>query len=168
MARANAIEGISEQMPFAEAGALVVETRAEELLGHSAAVLDRERISGVHDMRVATRRLRAALEVFEPCFPRAPYKRLLREVKAIADALGERRDRDVGIAALSGFAESLPAPDRPGINSLIERFRSEQLAANKALAPYVTERRLDELMASARALAKAARSSVEQSVEAER
>ena len=51
-------------------------------------------------MRVATRRLRAALEIFEPCFPAKPYDQALGEVKRLADALGERRDRDVAIAAL--------------------------------------------------------------------
>ena len=33
-------------------------------------VLDVGDIERVHDMRVATRRLRAALEIFGPCFPR--------------------------------------------------------------------------------------------------
>ena len=54
-------------------------------------------------MRVASRRLRAALEVFEPCFPRKELQAACDEVKALADALGERRDRDVTIAALRGF-----------------------------------------------------------------
>ena len=41
------------------------------------AVLDVSDIERVHDMRVATRRLRAALEVFRPCFPRAEFKATL-------------------------------------------------------------------------------------------
>ena len=55
-------------------------------------------------MRVATRRLRAALEVFEPCFPRKRHRKALKRVKALADALGERRDRDVAIEFLERFA----------------------------------------------------------------
>ena len=64
-------------------------------------------------MRVATRRLRAALEIFEPCFPPKELSAALAQVKAIADALGERRDRDVAIAALEELAAGMPAPDRP-------------------------------------------------------
>ena len=160
MAKERQIEGVTERMPFAEAGAIVVETRAEELLGHAEGVLDTSEIEGVHDMRVATRRLRAALEVFAPCFPKAEHKRVLTEVKAIADALGERRDRDVAIASLSSFAEQMPTPDRPGIASLVERFAGEQQEANEALGPFVGLDRLRRLESALKHLAMAARDSV--------
>jgi CHAD domain-containing protein len=107
-------------------------------------------------MRVATRRLRAALEVFEPCFPKRPFKAALKDVKALADALGERRDRDVTIDSLTGFEAEIGGPDRPGIRNLVDRLRHEQAAANESLAPYVTRsriaalcRRLDDLVAEA-------------------
>jgi CHAD domain-containing protein len=157
MAKEREIEGISAEMPFAEAGALVVETRAAELLEHAEGVLDVTEIEGVHDMRVATRRLRAALEVFAPCFPRDQHRKALKEVKAIADALGERRDRDVAIASLTGFAAEIPAPDRPGIASLTDRFRAEQLQANEGLVPFVDRKRLERLHEDLRELAAAAR-----------
>ena len=160
MAKERQIEGVTERMPFAEAGALVVETRADEMLAHAGGVLDTTEIEGVHDMRVATRRLRAALEVFAPCFPKGDHKRVLKEVKAIADALGERRDRDVAIASLSGFAEQMPALDRPGITSLISRFRDEQQHANEALEDYVDAERLQRLRQALEQLAAAARASV--------
>ncbi len=156
MAKEWEVEGISERIAFAAAGAKVVETRAAELIAHSDGVLDTTDIEGVHDMRVATRRLRAALEVFAPCFPRGPQRRALKEVKAIADALGERRDRDVAIESLSSFAAQMPAPDRPGINSLVARFVDEQQQANEALAPFVERKRLERLQATLAELAQAA------------
>jgi len=160
MAKPVEIEGLSSEMAFAEAAALVVETRATELVRHSEGVLDTAAIEGVHDMRVATRRLRAALEVFSPCFPKGPRKRVLAEVKAVADALGERRDRDVAIAMLTGIAESVPRPDRSGIGSLIERYRAEQQEANEMLAPYVTAERVERIDADVRGLAAEARAAV--------
>jgi CHAD domain-containing protein len=96
-------------------------------------------------MRVATRRLRAALEIFEPCFPRSELKAGLREVKALADALGERRDRDVAIDSLEDIAASLAAPDRPGVETLIVRLRAEQAAANEELARFVSVDHLNSL-----------------------
>ena len=66
-------------------------------------------------------------------------------MKTLADALGVRRVRDVTIAALSAFSESIGRSDRPGVNNLIERIRDEQAEANEALAPFVTEKRLAEL-----------------------
>ena len=117
-------------------------------------------IEHVHDMRVATRRLRAALEVFEPCFPSPQFAEALAEVKAIADALGERRDRDVAIAELDRFAEGLAPGDRRGVASLAERLAAEQAQANAELEAFVSAQRLaalserlSELVIEAEALA---------------
>jgi CHAD domain-containing protein len=94
VAKAREITGLSEEISYAAAAAKVVEVRMQELSDHAAGVLEIGDIERVHDMRVATRRLRAALEVFEPCFPRKRLKADLGEVKELADALGERRARD--------------------------------------------------------------------------
>ena len=145
MARAREITGIHQDMPYAAAAARVVSVRADEVVEHAGGVLDVGDIERVHDMRVATRRLRAALEVFRPCFPRDEFRATLREVKAIADALGERRDRDVTIAALEDFGEALAAPDRPGIESLVAKLRTEQEDANQDLAGFVDPARLAAL-----------------------
>ena len=126
-----------------------------EALG--ANVLDVDDIEGVHAMRVASRRLRAAIEVFRPCFPAKQRKAVLNEVKALADALGERRDRDVAVAMLTSFAAAMPHPDRRGIGSLIDEFRAEQLAANEELVGVVEASRLDRLQAGVNELAAAAR-----------
>jgi len=145
MAKARPIEGLRSDDPYAAAAAKVVAVRAREVADHSRDVLDVTDIERVHDMRVATRRLRAALEIFEPCFPAPKHKQALKEVKAIADALGERRDADVTIAALGRFAEGLAAPDRPGIASLAAEVRSDQADANAELEAFVQARRLAAL-----------------------
>ena len=145
MAKAREIAGLSAELPYGEVAARVLEVRCEEVLDNAANVLDVTRIEGVHDMRVATRRLRAAIEVFWPCFPPKLCKQVLAEVKAIADALGERRDRDVAIEFLGTFAEAMPHPDRPGISSLIGELRAEQGAANDDLATTIEPARLERL-----------------------
>lgn len=119
--------------------------RAAEVAEFSGDVLDLAEIEHVHAMRVATRRLRAALEAFKPCFPKAEYRAALREVKAVADALGERRDRDVAIAALEAFAGDVTAAERPGIESLIAALAAEQRQANENLRAFVDEDRLRAL-----------------------
>jgi CHAD domain-containing protein len=157
VAKAKEILDLSPDESYGEAAAKIVETRAGELSEHSRGVLDTGDIDRVHDMRVATRRLRAALEVFEPCFPRKAHRKALMEVKLLADGLGERRDRDVAIAALSGFNDQMPAVDQPGVASLIERLRDEQAEANLALAPMVESANLAALSESLEALVAAAR-----------
>jgi CHAD domain-containing protein len=156
MGKARPIEGLKAEDPYGAVAARVIDVRARELIGHARGVLDTSEIERLHDMRVATRRLRASLEIFEPCFPRRQFKSVLRDVKALADALGERRDRDVTIAALEDVAAAMPAVDRPGVNTLSESLRLEQAAANKALATFVSperlallEEQLSELLADA-------------------
>ncbi len=122
------------QMGFAEAAALTVATRAEELFAHSENVLDTGDIERVHAMRVATRRLRAVLEIFSPCFPRAEHRAVLRDVKALADALGERRDPAVQLEALAAIEEAMGPEVRPGLEVFADRIRGEQAQGNEALA----------------------------------
>jgi CHAD domain-containing protein len=147
VAKAREIPGLSAQDSYAAAAAKIVAVRTQELADHAAGVLDVGDIERVHDMRVATRRLRAALEVFEPCFPRKRLRRSLRELEVLADALGERRDRDVAIAMLEELSVRMAASDRAGIESMIGRLRSEQRDANANLAPFVDAERLRVLHA---------------------
>jgi CHAD domain-containing protein len=158
VAKAKPIPDLSADRSYAEAAAKIVFVRASEVAEHAQGVLDTGDIERVHDMRVATRRLRAALEIFEPCFPAKAYGETLGEVKRLADALGERRDRDVAIATLQGFNEQMPAPDRRGIGSLIEHLRDEQAKANRELAPLVEQPHLTALRASLDELVSGARS----------
>lgn len=130
---------------FSQAAARVVEVRSKEVFAHSDGVLDLGDVERVHDMRVATRRLRAALEVFEPCFPRKRRRKALKKVKALADALGERRDADVEISALEGLVGEAVEADRGALRDLIEQLRVHQVEANEALAPHVTKKRLKKL-----------------------
>jgi triphosphatase len=55
-------------------------------------------IEGVHQMRVATRRMRSCLNVFRPLIPKEVSGQLDRRIKWLTDALGPARDWDVFIA----------------------------------------------------------------------
>ncbi len=158
MAKAKPIRGLTPDTRFRDAAAAAVSVRATEVFDFDDAALDLSDIEGVHDMRVATRRLRAALEVFAPCFPRKPHATALKEVKELADRLGERRDPDVAIEELEALAKRFKPADRPGVGGLVEELRAEQAAANETVAQalaLVRERRLPERLQE---LAEAARS----------
>lgn len=139
MAKARDIPDLHAELSYREAAARTVEVRSRELFDHADGVLDTSDIERVHDMRVATRRLRAVLEIYEPCFPRKQVRAALEEVKALADALGERRDPDVQLAQLDEFAAAVKPADRPGVELFAERVRSEQGTANESLAAAIAE-----------------------------
>src|SRR5919202_1861094 len=139
MAKARDIPGLHADMTFAEAAAATVAVRAEELLAHGREVLDTSDIERVHDMRVASRRLRAVLEIYGPCFPDAEFTPLLKAVKALADALGERRDPDVLLDRLRILEEGLTADDVAGVEAFAEPVREAQARGNMALADALDE-----------------------------
>jgi CHAD domain-containing protein len=157
MAKARDIPGLADAENFREAAAMAVEVRAEEVFEHAAGVLDVNDIERVHAMRVATRRLRAVMEIFAPAFPKSTYRTALKEVKALADALGERRDRDVAIEAMTKIADALTADDRRGIEHLVAELRDEQRGANQTLAHALEAIEQDDLRGRLRALAAGAR-----------
>jgi CHAD domain-containing protein len=75
---------------------VLLDAFAREIEGVRAA----EDIEYIHRMRVATRRLRAALPLFRACFSGKQYSRWMQEMANITRALGEARDADVQIAFL--------------------------------------------------------------------
>ncbi len=140
-------------MTYAQAAARTVAVRAEEVFEHAEGVLDMTQIEGVHAMRVATRRLRAVLEVYEPCFPRKQLQPLLQDVKDLADALGARRDPDVELLALEQFAASVGPSERAGVEFFIDRTRAQQADANERLAVALAQVEEHDLRAKLAALA---------------
>jgi CHAD domain-containing protein len=97
------------------------------------------------------------MEIFAPCFPKREFKRTLRDVKDLADALGERRDPDVHIAELERIAAALTREDARGIESLAKELRAQQQAGNAALGEKLREIEETDLHGRLEALVTAAR-----------
>lgn len=98
---------------------------------------------GVHDVRVASRRLRAAMDVAEPLFPRKWFRPLRKTAREITGALGAVRDRDVLLEALQIEIDQAPLAEKPGIARLIHRLEMERAEARIEM-----ERFLHDLLAS--------------------
>ena len=160
MARAREVPGLAGQDPFRVAAAKVVSVRSAELFEQSTNVLDTSDIERVHDMRVATRRLRAVLEIFAPCFERTLHRGVLGDVRSLADALGERRDPDVHIDALQRFEAAVAEADRPGVESLIGRLRQDQAAGNTTVSRALEDMEGSDLRGRLRAMCEAAEAAV--------
>jgi CHAD domain-containing protein len=94
-------------------------------------------IEGVHDVRVASRRLRAAMDVAAPAFPASWYKPLHKAAKEITSELGEVRDRDVMIEYLTAARDEASPNERPGIDRLIARIERERTAAREEMERFL-------------------------------
>ena len=80
-----------------------------------------EDIEFLHDMRVGSRRLRAALSVYGSIFSKEDFRMLDRAAGDITDALALVRDLDVQIDDLRTTLEKLPENEAYGIERLIAR-----------------------------------------------
>jgi len=124
-------------------------TRLEEMCAFRERALDVDEPEGVHDMRVASRRLRSALSDFKPYLrkDRIPSRKL----KAIAKSLGAVRDEDVVLAALDELR--LQAGDKvsDGIEAIAEEHRLQRRQARSVLEPAIRTAALAELLDDFRA-----------------
>lgn len=120
-------------VPAAEGALVVLRTRLEEVLSFRDAALDWSDIEGVHDMRVATRRLRSISRDFGRYLPKVSLKKFRRAVKGLADALGEVRDEDVALAAVEERARQAPPELRAGFERVAAPKRARRKRARVQL-----------------------------------
>jgi CHAD domain-containing protein len=83
-------------------------------------------VEAIHDMRVATRRLRVALSNFGACWTKEQRRQIKLWTQSLADALGEVRDLDVLMESLKPQQARLAASERPFLANLIERLRKQR------------------------------------------
>jgi CHAD domain-containing protein len=86
--------------PWAEGGRKVLRFHLARALAQVPAVLESGDVTAVHDMRVATRRMRAAWRVFGDGFEREARRRYLDELRTLGSRLGVVRDLDVRLGIL--------------------------------------------------------------------
>jgi CHAD domain-containing protein len=94
-----------------------------------------EEVEHVHRARVATRRLRAALRVFDECFTPKQVRRWRKAIRRTTAALGKARDRDVQIEFLCDALAALGAKDcTAGVAHVLVRLeRSRQRLQPRAV-----------------------------------
>jgi CHAD domain-containing protein len=88
---------------------------------------------GVHKMRVATRRLRAANWVFKSVLPADSRTRFNGEFKWLARVLGTVRDLDVYRANLRGYLGEIPVEDARCVDDYQQQVATQWQAARKNL-----------------------------------
>jgi CHAD domain-containing protein len=77
----------------------------------------------IHDLRVATRRLQAALEVFASCLPERRRRRLERRARMIRRGLGARRNAWVLVRLLGRSRAGLDPGETKFVDDLARRLK---------------------------------------------
>lgn len=129
--------GVRADETMAQAGRKVLRFHFDRMLDKEDAVRQGADIEAVHDMRVATRRQRAALTLFADHIKRKPLRRFGGELKTLAHLLGGVRDLDVLLKSAREYQSKLPAPAAAALQPVLEAWSRERETARQALLAHL-------------------------------
>jgi CHAD domain-containing protein len=122
---------------MAEAGRKILRFHFAHMLSHEKGTRLGEDIEELHDMRVATRRMRAAFEVFSPFFKKKVIRNHLKGLRAAGRALGRVRDMDVFVEKARQYLKTLPKAERLGLEPLLTAWGQERAREREKLLAHL-------------------------------
>ncbi|MEO8285884.1 MAG: CHAD domain-containing protein [Chloroflexota bacterium] len=125
--------GISPDDSMDTAGRKIIGAYFDDMLSNEEGTAEGDNVEAVHDMRVATRRMRSALQVLEPYLHSKHPTEVRRGLSAVADSLGRVRDLDVLIIHADEFRSQLPEEQQADLDDIIDDWSSERKKARKQL-----------------------------------
>lgn len=112
---------------FCRFGSQALLDRLAALTGEIDGVREAKDIEYIHRMRVASRRLRTALDLFAECAPAKHIRKWKNQVGRITRALGAARDADVQIHFLEEAGARAPERRfRPGVERVLLRLKQRR------------------------------------------
>lgn len=125
MAKALPLYAVNPRESLRSNAPLMLHTRLEELYQFAPYISDPTKVDELHNMRIASKRLRYTMEIFQPCFPGKDFGKLYDQVKSVQEQIGEIHDRDVRGPLLQSFLEA-HVHNRPEIRVGLERLIANQ------------------------------------------
>ncbi len=135
------IEGLDGGELIAEGVRRVLRRFFDRLLTREEAVRKGEDPEDIHQMRVATRRLRASLQVVETIYDPELVRRYRRGLRRVAQSLGAVRDGDVFLQHIAAYRAGLPEGAGTNLEPLIGALEAERAGARSRLLHDLDARR---------------------------
>ncbi|MBN2147028.1 MAG: CHAD domain-containing protein [Anaerolineales bacterium] len=132
--------GVLAEDSLAEAGRKTLLYLFAEMLRHEDGTRLGEDIEALHDMRVATRRMRAAFDVFADAFDPKVLKVHLKGLRQTGRTLGRVRDLDVILEKANHYLDTLAEQTRLGLSPLIGSWKAERDSAREEMLIYLNGR----------------------------
>jgi CHAD domain-containing protein len=129
--------GLQPTQSLAEAGKKVFGYHFHNFLKYEDAVRADENVEALHDMRVATRQMRAALRIFGQGFTPSALKFLKSGLKKTAQVLGAVRDLDVFIEKFTAYQREFSPDERLELAPLLEHCQLQRDRARTKLLAHL-------------------------------
>lgn len=118
MAKPRPITGLDPDRRLRPNARRILAVRIDEVWAYAPYVTHPGNVRQLHDMRIACKRLRYLLEIFEVAFT-ADLGPFIDEVKELQDLLGDIHDRDVQVPMLHDHLERLAERDAAAARELL-------------------------------------------------
>jgi len=132
-----ALTPLATDDPMAEAGRKVLLADFIEMLEHEDGSRSGEDIENVHQMRVATRRMRSALRLFEPYYKQKTVRPFTDSLRTLARRLGDVRDLDVLIEDVQKVQGKVSEDGQAALQTIIDHFDAKRQKARAKLVKYL-------------------------------
>ncbi len=132
--------GVDRNDTLAEAGRKVLRYQFAQMLLNEDGTRLGEDIEALHDMRVATRRMRAAMDIYGEAFTPKTMKILLKGLRATGRRLGRVRDQDVFIDNARQYLLTLPEEQRLGLNPLISSWEEARQGYRQSMLTHLNSK----------------------------
>jgi CHAD domain-containing protein len=123
--------------PMAEAGRKVLYLHFTRMLANEAGTRLGEDPEALHDMRVATRRMRAAFALFEPYYDRKTLTPFGKGLKRTGRTLGAVRDLDVLLDKAAAYQAALPPENAGALEPLLIHWQTRREVARRQMLEYL-------------------------------
>ncbi|HZO71046.1 MAG TPA: CHAD domain-containing protein [Ktedonobacteraceae bacterium] len=140
MAKAKPIGKLNAQAPTGVNARTIARTRLEEMYSWEAYVDNPYRVRELHNLRIAAKRLRYTLEIFQAVLPEVVAP-IIKEVEQLQEELGALHDSDVLIALLRlclGSQDSGTGYEQ-ALMKATHRKGKGRFALNPALVAYLVD-----------------------------
>lgn len=131
--------GVQADDHMAEAVRKILRYHFAIMLAHEAGTRSGEDIEDLHDMRVATRRMRSALRLFGSYFQPKAIRRFQKDLRKAGRALGRVRDLDVFDHKARKYLKK--AGQGQDLTPLLQRWHQQREEARQGLIAYLDSKR---------------------------
>jgi CHAD domain-containing protein len=133
----EAIKPVESEDTMAEAGRKILLADFVNMLKSEAGSRTGTNIEDVHQMRVATRRMRSAFRLLGEYYKTKPVRPYVRQIKQLARLLGGVRDLDVLIHDLEQACDVLDETGQAEFQPVMEKLDKKRQKAREKLVAYL-------------------------------
>ncbi len=133
--------GLGADDTMAEAARKTFRFHFQRMLYHEPGTCRGEDIEELHDMRVATRRMRAAMRMFADYLDPKQVAPFVRGLRRTGRALGPVRDLDVFREKIQRYLDTLPPEQQAGLDPLLAVWAEQRRLAREKMLAYLDSAR---------------------------